>query len=466
MNKTSYTTRFSYAASDTAGQLVFCFLQFYILKFYTDIYGISAGIAGTILLVARFVDAVDAPVWGIIFEKTHSHWGKSRPWFLWLCTPFAVFGVLTFITPGWGSDAKICYAAVTYIVCNVLYTGINTPVTSILSGLTPEPRERVTLTCFRMFGSKLGVLIVNFTALKMVAWLGHGDDRKGFMLVLPVYACGSILLYLLAFKNLKEVVREKKKSLPIKASFMALKGNWPWFIIFTSSLCFWIAFIARIQVAPYFFEYTLHRKDLVPLAFALDFISLITAFGLPFFCRWTSKRNVWAIGLLGMLVGQVIVYFGVQYFPSQETTVCYWFGKSVSLPLVVFIGWAFGFISSGMAMAMPFSVLSDSVDYGEWKTGVRAAGLLTAIGAAFCLKAGGGLGGAMPAWVMGAYGYVPNIPQSASALKGIEIGFIWLPVLFFGLSIVPVLFYKKYELLEPQIHAELNRRRQGINGSS
>ena len=72
-----------------------------------------------------------------------------------------------------------------------------------------------------------------------------------------------------------------------------------------------------------------------------------------------------------------------------------------------------GFLASGMAMAMPFSVLSDSVDYGEWKTGVRAAGLLTAVGAAFCLKAGAGLGGAIPLWIMGNCGYVPNAEQTA-----------------------------------------------------
>jgi Na+/melibiose symporter-like transporter len=110
-------------------------------------------------------------------------------------------------------------------------------------------------------------------------------------------------------------------------------------------------------------------------------------------------------------------------------------------------------------MAMPFSLLSDSVDFGEWKTGVRAAGLLTAIGAAFCLKAGSGLGGALPAWILGASGYVANTTQSANALLGIEIGFIWLPALFYLLSAIPVFFYRKYERMEPQIHAELEARR-------
>jgi Na+/melibiose symporter-like transporter len=100
-------------------------------------------------------------VWGIIFDKTHSRWGRSRPWFLWLCFPFAFFGVLTFLAPPLGPTAKAIYAGSTYIICSILYTGINTPVTSILSALTPDPRERVVLTTYRMFGSKAGVLLVN-----------------------------------------------------------------------------------------------------------------------------------------------------------------------------------------------------------------------------------------------------------------------------------------------------------------
>jgi Na+/melibiose symporter-like transporter len=87
-------------------------------------------------------------------------------------------------------------------------------------------------------------------------------------------------------------------------------------------------------------------------------------------------------------------------------------------------------------------------------------GLLTAIGAAFCLKAGAGLGGAVPAWIMDAYGYIPNVAQTPQSLQGIELSCIWLPAIFFALAALPVWFYKKYELLEPQIHSDLERRRQ------
>ena len=435
--------RLSYTASEVAGQLIFCVISFYLLKFYTDVYGISAASAGLILLLARSVDAVDAPIWGIVFDKTHSRWGKSRPWFLWLCFPFATFGVLTFVTPHFGPTAKVVYAASTYVICSTLYTGINTPVTSILSSLTPDAHERITLTSFRMFGSKLGVLIVNLSVFPMVSLLGHGNERRGFMLVMPIYACGSVLLYLLAFRNLREIVHENRVSLSVRQSLGALKGNAPWLIIFASSLFFWIAFVARISSAPYFFQYVMHRKDLTSIANSLDVVSLATILFLPWFCRHFSKTMVWSVSLLGSVAAQVVIYIGA-------TT------QSIS---VVLLGWILGFLASGIAMAMPFSVLSESVDYGEWKSGIRAAGLLTAVGAAFCLKAGSGLGGALPAWILQAHAYVPNVEQSSRSLYGIALSFIWLPAICYALAAVPIPFYKKYETLEPEIRSDLEQRR-------
>jgi Na+/melibiose symporter-like transporter len=256
-----------------------------------------------------------------------------------------------------------------------------------------------------------------------------------------------VLLFLFGFWNLKEVVVEEKKHQPILGTFGALKGNWPWLIIFISSLFFWIAFISRIASVPYFFEYNLHRKDLVPLAYSLDFISLATAFLLPWFCKWTSKTAAWGWGLAAMIVGQIVLYFGV--------------AAGNSIPLIM-SGWIIGFLGSGMAMAVPFSVLSDSVDYGEWKTGVRAAGLLTAVGAAFCLKAGAGLGAAIPLWIMGMNGYRPNAEQTPAALKAIEMGIVWVPAVCLAVSLVPVFFYHRFERMEPQIHAELDQRRARV----
>jgi sugar (glycoside-pentoside-hexuronide) transporter len=442
MKQAVFTTRFSYMTPEIGGQLIFCVISFYLLKFYVDVFGLPVAAAGSILLIARCIDAIDAPLWGVLFEKTCSRMGKCRPWFLWLCVPFAISGVLTFYTPDLGARGKIIYAALTYVTCSILYTGINTPVSSILAELTQNVRERVTLTTFRMFGSKLGVLFVNLSLLGLVAKLGHGNARSGFVRVMCLYAAGSILMFLVAFRNLKETAQQQRQRLSVHQSIAALHGNVPWLITFIGSLLFWIAFIARISAAPFYFQYVLHRPALVSFANSLDAVSLVSILLLPFFCRLTSKRNVWALGLAGCVLGQVIVFIGTQSHSVSE----------------VMTGWTVGFLASGVAMALPFSILATSVDYGEWKSGIRASGFLTAIGAAFCLKAGSGLGGALPAWIMNWYGYIPNVGQTANSLHGIMLSCIWVPAVAYALAAIPVLFYGRYERHEATIQNELAER--------
>jgi sugar (glycoside-pentoside-hexuronide) transporter len=444
------TTRFSYMTPEIGGQLIFCVISFYLLKFYVDVYGLPVAAAGSILLLARCIDAIDAPVWGVLFEKTCNPLGKCRPWFLWLCVPFAISGILTFYTPHLEGRGKIIYAAVTYVTCSILYTGINTPVSSILAELTQDVRERVTLTTFRMFGSKFGVLFVNLSLLALVARLGHGNERRGFLLVMCLYAAGSIMMFLIAFRNLKEKVQEQRQRLSVGQSIAALQGNVPWLITFVSSVFFWIAFIARISAAPFYFQYVLHRDALVSLANGLDVVSLASILLLPFFCRHTSKRNIWALGLAGCVLGQLIVFNGTE-------------SHSVS---VVMAGWTVGFLASGVAMALPFSILATSVDYGEWKSGIRAPGFLMAIGAAFCLKAGSGLGGALPAWIMNWYGYVPNVAQTAHSLRGIVLSCIWAPAAAYALAAIPVLFYGRYERQEATVQSELVARWRGLEAAA
>jgi sugar (glycoside-pentoside-hexuronide) transporter len=417
--------------------------MWYIPYFYTDACKIPAAGVAAILLGTRFLDAIDAPLWGILVDRTRSKWGKSRPWFLRLCLPFGTFGVLTFLVPDVGYRAKLAYAAVTYAACNILFTGINTPVTSILPALTADPKERLILTTFRMLGSKLGVLIVNLTGLALVRCFGQGNDRTGFALTVPIFAAFSVALFLIAFRNLRETVVQSRAP-SVRATFGAMKGNWPWLIVVTATVLFWMGFISRITVAPHFFKYVLHRPDLLGLANGLDVASLATALPIPWLCRRMSKSRLWALGLAGMVLGQLILWLGAAR------------GHDMGWCLT---GWTVGFVFSGAAMTLPFSILADTVDYGEWKTGVQAAGLLTAIGSAFCVKVGAGLGGALPMWLLHLGGYVEGKPQTQSALAALDYGIIAIPAICFALALLPALLYGRFERLEPHIQAELARRR-------
>lgn len=133
----------------------------------------------------------------------------------------------------------------------------------------------------------------------------------------------------------------------------------------------------------------------------------------------------------------------------------YFVGNDINLMLPC---WVIGNIGQGIACSMPFAMLSDTVDYNEWKTGMRASGFLTAIGSAFCIKAGAGIGGFIPAMIMGAFGYIPNAVQDATSLMGIRFVFTWMPAILFAIGIIPMLLYRRYERQEHEIIAELAQR--------
>ena len=431
--------RISYGMTDCAGNLLYVVISTYLLYFFTDVFGLSVTVAGTLLLATRLVDAIDAPIWGFLVDHTHTKWGQSRPYFLWLCIPFAFFTWLTFTTPNISGTWKVFYAAVTYIFAGICYTGIATPITAILPNLSQNSTERVVLNSYRMVGGNIGVLFTNLT-LPLVAILGAGNDKKGFSLTLAIFGIVAIIMLVTAFTNLRENHTTKMKSIPIKNSVKAVKGNWPWILIVSANLIYWIGSNVRSSGLIYYFEYNLHMKYLVSIVGSLSTLTVFGMMLIPFMVKLSNKRTVMIGSLLVAAISNILIQFA---------------SNNVTAVITLYV---LGSIGSGVACSMPFAMLSDAVDYGEWKTGIRASGFLTSIGSAFCIKAGSGIGGFIPAQIMSAFGYVANKAQSASALFGIQISFIWLPAILFILAAIPMLFYGKYENNEETLKNQLEER--------
>lgn len=431
--------RISYGATDCAGNLLYVVISTYLLYYFTDVFGLGVGIAGTLLLATRLVDAVDAPIWGFLVDHTHTKWGQSRPYFLWLCIPFAFFTWLTFTTPHLSGTLKVVYAAVTYICAGVCYTGIATPITAILPNLSSDSEERVVLNSYRMVGGNIGTLLTNLV-LPLVAILGAGNNRKGFSLTLAIFGIVAILMLLTAFRNLREKNVSELKSIPIKSSLKAVKGNWPWILLVTANLIYWIGSNVRSSAQIYYFEYNLHMKYLIPIVGSLSILTVVGMILIPFMVKISNKRTVMICALLAAALSNILLHFA---------------GSNVTLVIIFYV---LGSVGSGVACSMPFAMLSDAVDYGQWKTGIRASGFLTSIGSAFCIKAGSGIGGFLPAQIMGAFGYAANKTQTATSLFGIQFSFVWLPAILFIVACIPMIIYGKYENNESKIKQELIER--------
>lgn len=434
--------RLAYAGTDAAGNLLYCTLTSFINYFHTDVFGLSIGTAATIALVVRIVNTLTVPFWGLAIDKTKSKYGKSRPWFARLAIPFGVFMALTFFTPNLDGTAKVAYAAFTYLTASILYTGISTPITAILPNMTNDPLERTKLNSMRMNGGNIGYFITATFTLTLVSMLGGSNDQRGFFLTVVIFAIISTALFFFAFKNTREInTTEVAESMPIKDSFKALKGNWPWVIIVSSFIFYWLGNSTRTSSLIYYARYNLENVHYVSVLNGLVLTQMIGIALIPFLVRRYSKTTTMIIGLLLAAVGQIGLGLAGGNFP------------------LLVITWILTSIGTGIAVSMPFAMLSDTVDYGEYKNGIRASGFLTAVGSAVGIQVGTGVGDFVPLKLMEAFGYVANQDQTSSALSAIKFGFSYLPAIFFVCGAIIMLTYSRYEKRESHVLETLQHRR-------
>lgn len=427
-NQVAWKERFSYSLSDFACNLSFQMVGTYLMIFYTDTFGISAAAVGTLFLVARIVDAFDGPFWGIMIDHTHTKWGKSRPYWLWFSIPFAVFCVLVFTTPNLSLTGKLIWAYVTYIGVDILYSAVNIPITSILPSLTSNPQERVTLSTIRQFMGTAGATIITGITLGMVAFFGGGSTTSahGWFIWALIVGVIVVILFAIVFKNTHERVQTKssRQSIPIKESLKALRKNWPWAIIIFINFIYWLGMQTRSQVTVYFFKYNMHDASIASLVLSLQLVALVAVVLTPATAKLIGKRNTMLGGMILACVGQLLLSLGASH---------------LSVGMIVFAT-IVGYLGTGYVSGLIAVMLADAVDYGEWVNGVRAEGIVTSF-SSFSAKLGMGIGGAITGAILASSGYVANHTQTASALHGIEMNYIWVPLLGFGLSAIALLFY-------------------------
>lgn len=219
-----------------------------------------------------------------------------------------------------------------------------------------------------------------------------------------------------------------------------MKNNWPWLIIVISNLCLWIALTSRSSTIVYYMTYNFGNKDLTSVLNGMKIVQVATTLLIPILSYKFMKRSIWISGLVMCIVGQIIIGFA-----------------GMNLPVII-IGWVLGCLGIGFAVSMPFALVGAAVDYGEWKNGINAAGLLTAFATSFCTKLGSGIGGMISAKVMAAYGYIADKTQTAASLHGISISFIWVTVIALVVAIVPLLFYGKFEKMETKVNRDLSTK--------
>lgn len=440
--KMSMLEKISYALGDTGSNLIYTVLTTYLTFYFTDVYGIGAAAVGTLMLVARLVDMIDSPILGILIDKTNTKWGKSRPWILWSCFPFTIVSILLFMGPELSASGKLAYVYVFYITANVLYAAVNNPLQTMLPSMTNNVQERTVANTFRMFGGQIGGLIVNLTLLPLVAYLGSGNQQTGFFYTMIIFSVVALVLFLITFFNTRERVQSASgyESIPVKESIKAIKGNRPWLGVVLFGITFYTLNIMRLSAGIYYMTYYINKPEIISIVNTLAMSSLLGVLAIPFLTKKFSKKSLIITGLSINIVGHLIIFMG---------------GSNVTL---IIIGTIIGAIGLGLPTGLLFVLKADTVDYGEWKSGVRAPGILVSA-SGVANKLGSGLGGAIPVWLLAAGGYIANQTQSSATLNMIALSYIWLPMILSVVAILVMIFIYKWEKPHEEIMTELEARR-------
>ncbi len=443
-SKLTVKEKVGYSLGDVASSLYFNMFMLYLLYFYTDVFGISAVAAGTMIGITRLWDAFTDPAVGLIADRTKTRWGKYRPYLLWTAIPFGIIGILTFSTPDLSLTWKIVYAYATYSLLSLAYTFINVPYTSLLGVLTPNSLERTSISTYKLFGATLGGMVAQYLTLRLVNYFGQGNEAVGFQYTTILFSVFVALMFFLCFLSTKErIAAPVAEKTTVKRDLQDLMTNRPWWILLATGLFLLTWICIRMGANVYYFKY--YVGDTNPLALFLVMGSAASAAGLLLtgvLAKKIGKKRLFIISMLGNSL-----FTAAMFIPMPE-----------QLPLMFAFNLLSGFLG-GPSFAILWAMYADTVDYSEWKHNRRATGLVLSA-ALFTQKMGWSIGAVIAGILLTQFGYEAHVEQSTNSVLGIRLLMSLVPGAIGILGTCFMFLYKLDDKTMVEIEKELKERKK------
>lgn len=442
-----FSSKLCYGLGDLASNLCWTMVTTYLLFFYTDILQLDLIAISTLFFIARLWDAINDPIMGYLADKTRSKWGRFRPYLLFGPIFLSAFLFLCFTVPEMSPGLKLAYAYVTYIFLGMSYTLVNMPYGAMAASLTQNADERSSLSGFRMFFAIIGTVAVSSAALPLVKLFGGSETSKyGFSMAALIFAVAMLPLYFIVFKGTREVVApEKKNKVTLKAMGRAVFKNKPLMMILLSTLLASTCLFIKQSMLIYYCTYVIGDASLSPVFLTLTAVMLLGGIvaAAPLSKKLGSKKITMITGLLGSGLCCLGMYLTGPY--------------NMAFLYVWIITCS---IFSGLTYVMIWSMVADTIEYAEWKTGVRADGVIYSA-ASFVQKLATAVSGWAGAFILSVTGYIANTSQNSQVLLGINISMTILPGAALLIGAVPLLFYTLNRKQYNRIVSEITARDSG-----
>lgn len=458
--KLSLKEKVGYGFGDFSSSMFWKIFSVYLLYYYTDVFGISAAVVGTMFLVTRIWDTAFDPIIGILADRTETKWGKFRPYILWVAIPFGLVGVLTFASPDLSPTAKIIYAYITYTLMMMVYSAINVPYASLMGVMTSDSKERTTLSTYRFVFAFAGSIFVLALAEPLVNFFSNFSSQNsikdGWKLTMTFFAVIASLLFLFTFFWTKERIRpSKEQKTSLKQDLTDLGTNKPWFILLGAGVFTLIFNSLRDGSAIFYFKYYFINQE---------------AFKLPFINTTINYSSLYLVlGQAANIVGVILAKpisdkigkkstFAYAMLIAAILSTGFFFFQERHLILIFLFQFLIS-ICAGSIFPLLWSMYADIADYSEWRTGRRATGLIFS-SSSMSQKLGWTLGGAFTGWMLAIFGFEANAVQSEGTQTGLRLMMSIIPALGAIISMVFIFYYSLSDKKMVEITEELNNRRE------
>jgi GPH family glycoside/pentoside/hexuronide:cation symporter len=455
--------RLAYGLGDFGSGLYWQTFTVYLTFFYTDVFGLSALAAGTLIGTSRSVDALFDPMIGALADRTTTRWGKFRPYLLWLSLPLAVAGVLTFTVPDGTPGLRLVWAWLTFNVLMLLYTAVNIPYSALLAVLSPVPAQRTALASIKFVFAFAAGLVVSAGVLPLCRALGGDDVAGGWQRCLALLGALALLSFLVTFRYTRERVRPAPQQVGnLRRDLRDLLANRPWLILTIYYLLLNFAVAVSGAVSVHYLKYFVGTQST----------------RLPAVLPWIGGERIWQFETLFSVfnvAGGIAAVCGATFMPALARAVgrqrallglaatvlasvlaLYWV-RPEQLGLLFFLALVTSLAGAPLSPLL-WSMYADTVDHAELETGRRSTGLVFAM-AMFVNKQGWALGAIVSLGLMSRVGFVANTDQTPASLHGVLLLKSVIPAAIIALSMLVMMFYPLDERRVAQIGRELAARR-------